>query len=82
MKKKKTVTENRIWNKTRFIDSGKEGVRSRTPLDKNYSSRIADERITVPELLTKNITVLELPMKKFLIQIPEKKKCFPNPDTS
>jgi hypothetical protein len=29
--------------------------------------------IAVPELLTKNITVLELPMKKFLIQIPEQK---------
>jgi hypothetical protein len=38
--------------------------------------------IAVPELLTKNITVLELPMKKFLIQIPEQKKSFPNPDTS
>lgn len=43
-KKNKTITENRIWNKTRFIDSGKEGVRSRTPLDNNYSSRIADEK--------------------------------------
>jgi len=31
------------------------------------------KKMTVPELLTKNITVLELPMKKFLIQIPEKK---------
>jgi hypothetical protein len=38
--------------------------------------------ITVPELLTKNITVLELPMNMFLIQIPEKKNSFPNPDTS
>jgi hypothetical protein len=33
--------------------------------------------ITVPELLTKNIKVLELPMKKFLIQIPEKQLMFP-----
>ena len=41
--KKKTITENRMWNNTRFIDGGKEGVWSRTPLEKNDSSRIADE---------------------------------------
>ena len=43
MKKNKTITENRIWNNTRLIDGGKEGVWSRTRFEKNDSSRFADE---------------------------------------
>ena len=70
-KKNKTITENRIWNNTCFIDGRKEGVWSRTPWEKMTVPELQMKTITVPELLTKNITVLEMSMKKFLLQIPE-----------
>jgi hypothetical protein len=68
--KKKTITENRIWNNThRWWEGG--GLIPDPHEKKKTVPELPMKTIAVPELLTKNITVLELPMKKFLIQIPE-----------
>jgi hypothetical protein len=61
---------------------GRRGSDPEPPWKKMTVPELPMKTITVLELPTKNITVLELPMKKFLIQIPEKNLCFPNPDTS
>ena len=78
--KKKTITENRIWNNTHRWWEG--GGLIPNPHEKKDSSRIADENNCSSRIADEKYHSSRIANEKVLNSNSRTKKSFPNPDTS